>query len=170
MTTSTSSTLSEHQDDHAEEHRLEWAEIARIVFVALACGAVWFRVWEPFEKVSVIGLVAALIGMFPILEEAFEAILERRMTMELSMTIAIGDPATVFTPDRVDELSAAIRGVNFAATAFGVEHAWEDRISRYVANDVSATNIRRRAQKGQSIHGLVSVRVEEYILKQGLYR
>jgi len=39
-----------------------------------------------------------------------------------------------------------------------------------VSSDVSATDIRRRAQKGQAIHGLVSVRVEEYILKQGLYR
>jgi nicotinate-nucleotide adenylyltransferase len=39
-----------------------------------------------------------------------------------------------------------------------------------VASDVSATDIRRRAQRGQSIHGLVSSRVEEYILKQGLYR
>ncbi len=39
-----------------------------------------------------------------------------------------------------------------------------------VSNDVSATDIRRRAQRGQSIHGLVSARVEEYILKQGLYR
>jgi len=39
-----------------------------------------------------------------------------------------------------------------------------------VSSDVSATDIRRRAQKGQSIHGLVSPRVEEYILKQGLYR
>ena len=39
-----------------------------------------------------------------------------------------------------------------------------------VANDASATDIRRRAQRGQSIHGLVSSRVEEYILKQGLYR
>lgn len=39
-----------------------------------------------------------------------------------------------------------------------------------VASDVSATDIRRRTHKGQSIHGLVSVRVEEYILKQGLYR
>jgi nicotinate-nucleotide adenylyltransferase len=39
-----------------------------------------------------------------------------------------------------------------------------------VSNDVSATEIRRRAQRGQSIHGLVSSRVEEYILKQGLYR
>jgi carbonic anhydrase/acetyltransferase-like protein (isoleucine patch superfamily) len=48
------------------------------------------------------------------------------------MTIAIGDPAQVLTPDRVDEVAAAIRGVNFAATAFGVDHAWEDRIARYV--------------------------------------
>jgi len=39
-----------------------------------------------------------------------------------------------------------------------------------VASDVSATDIRRRANRGQSIHGLVSSRVEEYILKQGLYR
>jgi heavy metal translocating P-type ATPase len=65
-------------------------ELARIIFVAIACAAVWFRVWEPFANVSVIGLVGAFVGIFPILEEAFEAILERRMTMELSMTIAIG--------------------------------------------------------------------------------
>lgn len=39
-----------------------------------------------------------------------------------------------------------------------------------VSSDVSATDIRRRAQKCQAIHGLVSARVEEYILKQGLYR
>jgi nicotinate-nucleotide adenylyltransferase len=39
-----------------------------------------------------------------------------------------------------------------------------------VASEVSATDIRRRANRGQSIHGLVSSRVEEYILKQGLYR
>lgn len=81
---------SEHEESHSDEHRLEWAEALRILFVALACVAVWFRVWEPFQKFSVIGLGAALIGMFPILEEAFEAVLKRRMTMELSMTIAIG--------------------------------------------------------------------------------
>jgi P-type Cu+ transporter len=76
--------------EHESDHRLTPSELARIVFVAIASAAVWFRVWEPFERVSVIGLVAAVIGMFPILEEAFEAVLERRMTMELSMTIAIG--------------------------------------------------------------------------------
>lgn len=39
-----------------------------------------------------------------------------------------------------------------------------------VSSEVSATDVRRRCHRGQSIHGLVSARVEEYILKQGLYR
>ena len=73
-----------------DTNHLEWSEAARIVFVGVACAAVWFRVWEPFQRVSIIGLVAAIIGLYPILQEAIEAILARRMTMELSMTIAIG--------------------------------------------------------------------------------
>jgi cation transport ATPase len=76
--------------EHSEhEHRLEWTELARIAFVALAAVAVWFRVWEPFPHISVIGIVAALIGGYPIFKEAFENIVERKMTMELSMTIAL---------------------------------------------------------------------------------
>jgi carbonic anhydrase/acetyltransferase-like protein (isoleucine patch superfamily) len=47
------------------------------------------------------------------------------------MTVAVGDPVRVLTPDRPDEMAEAIRGVNFAAAAFGIEHDWADRISRY---------------------------------------
>jgi heavy metal translocating P-type ATPase len=77
--------------DHSEtrEHDLEWAELLRILFVALAAAAVWFRVWEPFPRISVIGILATLIGGYPIFKEAFENIVERKMTMELSMTIAL---------------------------------------------------------------------------------
>ena len=64
-------------------------EVLRVVFVTLAATAVWFRLWEPIAKVSIIGLAATLIGGYPIFKEAFENILERRMTMELSMTIAL---------------------------------------------------------------------------------
>ncbi|MHB8217635.1 MAG: heavy metal translocating P-type ATPase [Candidatus Sulfotelmatobacter sp.] len=74
-------------DEH--EHRVEWVELVRIAFVVLAAEAVWFRMWEPFPRVSVIGIVAALIGGYPIFKEAFENIVERKMTMELSMTIAL---------------------------------------------------------------------------------
>ncbi len=38
-----------------------------------------------------------------------------------------------------------------------------------VTSHVSATEVRRRRAHRQSIHGLVPVRVEEYILKQALY-
>jgi nicotinate-nucleotide adenylyltransferase len=39
-----------------------------------------------------------------------------------------------------------------------------------VASHVSATEVRRRLDRGRSIHGLVPLRVEEYITKQALYR
>jgi heavy metal translocating P-type ATPase len=71
------------------EHGFEWIEIGRIAFVALAAAAVWFRVWEPFSHVSVIGIAGALIGGYPIFKEALGNIVERKMTMELSMTIAL---------------------------------------------------------------------------------
>src|SRR6202012_2161052 len=79
----------EHDHDHGHEHGFEAVELLRVVFVALAAAAVWFHLWEPFHRVSVIGLGATLVGGYPIFKEAFENILERRMTMELSMTVAL---------------------------------------------------------------------------------
>src|SRR6478752_4497310 len=73
--------------DH--DHVVDKAELARVALVAIAAAAVWLRVWEPFPHVSVIGLAAALVGGYPIFKEAAENILERKMTMELSMTIAL---------------------------------------------------------------------------------
>src|ERR1022692_4666971 len=78
---------SSEREEHG--HGVEWAELVRIGFVALAAAAVWFRLWEPFPRISVIGIAAALIGGYPIFKEAFENIVERKMTMELSMTIAL---------------------------------------------------------------------------------
>ena len=87
--TSATSEYHDHDDHHDHEHGFEIVEVLRVVFVALAAAAVWFHLWEPFHRVSVIGLVATLIGGYPIFKEAFENVLERRMTMELSMTIAL---------------------------------------------------------------------------------
>jgi heavy metal translocating P-type ATPase len=76
-------------EEHDHEHAFELVEVLRVLFVALAAAAVWFHLWEPFHRVSVIGLAATLIGGYPIFKEAVENIIERRMTMELSMTIAL---------------------------------------------------------------------------------
>lgn len=78
---------SDHDHDHG--HGFEWTEAVRIVLVALAAAAVWFEVWEPLRSFSVVGVAGLLIGGWPIFSEAFENLLARRMTMELSMSIAI---------------------------------------------------------------------------------
>ena len=46
-------------------------------------------------------------------------------------TIAIGDPPRVYPPSPDVELAEAIKDVGFAARAFGVTTAWEDRVARY---------------------------------------
>ena len=85
----------DHEEDHDHSLALEWPEAARIAFVALAAAAVWFKLWEPFPAVSLIGVAGLLVGGWPILKEAFENVLEQRMTMELSMTIAIAVAAAI---------------------------------------------------------------------------
>jgi Cd2+/Zn2+-exporting ATPase/Cu+-exporting ATPase len=75
--------------DEGHEHAFEWPEMVRIALVAVAAAAAWFQVWEPFARVSVIGVVGLLIGGWPIFKEALENLFAKRMTMELSMSIAI---------------------------------------------------------------------------------
>ncbi|HXN44851.1 MAG TPA: cation-translocating P-type ATPase, partial [Xanthobacteraceae bacterium] len=83
----------DQEQDHA--HAFEWLEAARIAFVAIAAAAIWFQVWEPIPSVSLIGIVGLLVGGWPIFKEALENIVARRMTMELSMTIAIVAAAAI---------------------------------------------------------------------------
>jgi cation transport ATPase len=85
----------DHEDGQDHSHGFDWPEAARIIFVALAAVAVWFKLWEPFSAVSLIGVAGLVVGGWPILKEAFENVLERRMTMELSMTIAIVAAAAI---------------------------------------------------------------------------
>jgi Cd2+/Zn2+-exporting ATPase/Cu+-exporting ATPase len=79
----------EHDGEGHQHHAVEWPDLARVGLVALGAAMVWFRVWEPLPGLSVIGLAATLVGGWPIFREAFESLVERRMTMELSMTIAL---------------------------------------------------------------------------------
>jgi len=75
------------EDDH--ERALKWLEINRVLFVAAAAGAIWFLGRSTNPYIIAIGVICAVVGGFPILHEAYENIMQRRMTMELSMAIAI---------------------------------------------------------------------------------
>ncbi len=78
-----------NEDEHQHAHAVSWAEIGRVLFVAAAAGATWFAGRHPNLYVVAAGVACAFVGGFPIFHEAYENIVQRRMTMELSMTIAI---------------------------------------------------------------------------------
>jgi Cu+-exporting ATPase len=79
------------RDDHEDGHEraLNWREINRVLFVAAAAAAIWFLGGARNPYVTGIGVICTIVGGFPIFHEAYENIVQRRMTMELSMAIAI---------------------------------------------------------------------------------
>ena len=76
-------------DDGGHEHALEGVDLVRIGLVALACIASWLDLWQHFASFDVIAFAATLAGGYPIFKEAVANVVSRRMTMELSMTIAL---------------------------------------------------------------------------------
>lgn len=81
---------SEHSPETVHDHTpFERIAVARMIVAVIGAAAVYFRLWEPLSQVSVIGVVALGVSGWPIFREAVENLLARRMTMELSMTIAI---------------------------------------------------------------------------------
>ncbi|TAN27180.1 MAG: cation-translocating P-type ATPase [Castellaniella sp.] len=95
--TSPESSATRQRGESHQDHgfTLDWLEMARIVIVALAALAVWLHTWEPLSSVSLVGTAGLLIGGWPVFQEALEGLRSRRMTMELSMSIAIVAAAAI---------------------------------------------------------------------------
>ena len=55
--------------DHDDAHAFAWPEALRMGLVALAAAALWFRIWEPYRNMSVIGALGLAIGGWPILKQ-----------------------------------------------------------------------------------------------------
>ena len=84
-----------HRDDHDDhdhddhDHGTGTAEYMRLGlmgFIVVASLTGW---WRPFMDRDWLAFAGTVIGGFPIYKEAWENLLRRRMTMELSMTIAL---------------------------------------------------------------------------------
>jgi Cd2+/Zn2+-exporting ATPase/Cu+-exporting ATPase len=84
------STAAGHVPSH-EDHRVGRLDVARIFFVLAA--VVLTRLAIPHAHI--IAITATLIGGYPIFEEAISNLRERRMTMELSMSIALCAALTI---------------------------------------------------------------------------
>src|SRR5437660_7782595 len=78
---------SEHElVSERENHAAEYVRLIVMAAVILASLSGWWRHWMPRDWLA---FVATLIGGYPIFEEAWENLRKRRMTMELSMTLAL---------------------------------------------------------------------------------
>jgi heavy metal translocating P-type ATPase len=82
-----STPVEHHEHDHeATEHTRDWL---RVAFVAIVILLVWSGVVPRVRGIDLLALAGILIGGFPIFKEAFADLAKGRMTMELSMTIAL---------------------------------------------------------------------------------
>ena len=78
-----------HEHDHDHDHAAGPAEYLRLGVMALIVIASLTSWWRPFMGRDWLAFAGTIIGGFPIYKEAWENLLKRRMTMELSMTIAL---------------------------------------------------------------------------------
>lgn len=77
--------------------RIEWADVVRIAVVGLAALGAWIAgaAGTPGWAVGAVGAVVLAVGCWPLLVEAAEDLRERRMSMELSMLLAIVAAAVI---------------------------------------------------------------------------
>ncbi len=75
---------SEHSEPAA--HAAEYVRLALMGLVIVASLTGWWRHWMLHDWLA---STTTLVGGFPIFKEAWENLRKRRMTMELSMTLAL---------------------------------------------------------------------------------
>src|SRR5579871_4343266 len=80
---------SAHSEEGHDEHEAPWLSWLRVGFVAALIVVVRLGVAPRFHGIDIVAVVGILIGGFPIYKEAIADIVKGRMTMELSMTIAL---------------------------------------------------------------------------------
>src|SRR5438067_7237886 len=82
---------SEHHDEqgHVHEHKTAFAEYVRLALLAAVIIASLTGWWKHFMGRDWLAFAATLVGGYPIFQEASNNLCKRRMTMDLSMTIAL---------------------------------------------------------------------------------
>ncbi|HEX3853000.1 MAG TPA: cation-translocating P-type ATPase [Polyangiaceae bacterium] len=121
----------EKQRAHAEggdehEHGVDRVELMRIGLVALAVAVSWFQLWQPIARFDLVAWAATIAGAYPIVKEALYSLFARRMTMELSMTIALAAALSI------GEAFTALVIVLFVLVAEVLEHLTVDKGRRAI--------------------------------------
>ena len=105
--------------ESSEAGGLSRLDLARVTFLALAALAVWISSASadiPAGQLTAFGAGTIVLGAWPILREATENLLQRRMTMELSMTMALAAALAI------NEVFVALMIASFVLAAEIIEH------------------------------------------------
>ena len=86
---------SQHQHRRSLWRRIDLGDLARTLFVGACAIAVASGITWPWPQVPVLAVAGLIMGCWPILTEAIEDAKERKMSMELSMLIAIVAAAAI---------------------------------------------------------------------------
>jgi len=81
--------LRDHEHDHEHHHETSAVEYIRLALMAAVIVFSLVGWWKHFMSRDWLAFAATLTGGWPIYEEALENLRKHRMTMELSMTIAL---------------------------------------------------------------------------------
>ncbi len=78
-----------HEGGHEHGPIVVRRDLLLVGFVGLCIALSWSKVWTSYASFDFFALVGTLVGGLPIFRTAFANLIARRMTMELSMTIAL---------------------------------------------------------------------------------
>jgi P-type E1-E2 ATPase len=77
------------RERHDRRTTIVRTDLLRMALVCVAAGLVRFRMWDALDHPALLGLTATVVGGYPIFKEAFEGLIERRVTMAWPATIAL---------------------------------------------------------------------------------
>lgn len=92
------------------------ADLVRLAVVGAAAAGSWFGVTPRIDGIEPLSLVLAFVGGYPVFREAVDNLAGRRMTMELSMTLALSAALAI------KEFSTALFILFFVLGAEMLEH------------------------------------------------
>jgi heavy metal translocating P-type ATPase len=148
------------RQEEDRERRLHHGDLVRIGLVALAVAVSWFFPWQPILKINAVALTATLVGGYPIYKEALGALRERRMTMELSMAIALVAALSI------REAFTAVVIVLFVLIAEVLEHMTVDRGRRAIKDllDLLPRTVAVRRQDGVAVVSASALAVGDVVV------
>jgi heavy metal translocating P-type ATPase len=146
------SSLPEEPNSVHDHTAFESMAIARIAVALAGAAMVWFKVYEPWPQLSLIGVIALVFAGWPILVEALRNLIQRRMTMELSMLIAIVAAASI------GEIFTALVVTLFVLIAEELEHLTVARGRDAILDLVDFVPREARVRRGD---GVVTLALDE---------